>query len=247
MTARQLRFQPGGRMVLLVLLVLPVLLWLGTWQLERAEEKRRYESAYLELQGMLPVVPPVDSAGIAFSRVKLIGHYDSSRQVLLDNQVSSGRVGYWVITRFQAEDGRSWLVNRGWVAAPGRREQLPDVRVSEQPGELVAVIWPDTGLVPLLKQELWPAGWPKRVQRLDIHTLGPLLGSEAVEMRAEAGQPGVLEAAPLLIPVTHEKHTGYAVQWFLLAGVLLVGFVLYGISMSTRRKRETGSDDGRED
>jgi len=247
MTEHQRRFQPGNRMVLLVVLVLPILLWLGNWQLDRAEEKRRYEITYLERQGMLPIVPPADPAAIAFSRLKLSGHYDTSRQVLLDNQVSAGRVGYWVITRFQTQDGRSWLVNRGWAAAPERRDELPDIQVSEQPCELVAVVWPDTGLVPLLEEDRWEEDWPKRIQRLDVHTLGPLLHSQAVELRLEAGQPGVLEAAPLLIPVSHEKHTGYAVQWFLLAGVLLVGFVFYGFTMTARRERATGSDDGRTD
>lgn len=234
-------------MVVLVMVMLPALLWLGSWQLERAEEKRRYEMAYLELQGMLPAVPPADPATVPFSRLKLTGRYNANRQVLLDNQVSDGRVGYWVITPFQAEDGRSWLVNRGWLAAPERRDQLPEIPVSEKTGELVAVVWPDTGLLPLLEEEHWQQGWPKRIQRLDVRALGLLLGSEAIELRLEAGQPGVLEAAPLLIPVSYKKHTGYAVQWFLLAGVLLVGFVIYGFTMTARRERATGSGDGRTD
>lgn len=247
MTDRHWRFQPGGRMVLLVLLVLPLLLWLGSWQLDRAQEKRHYEMAYLELQGMLPVVAPADPAKTPFSRLKFSGRYDTTRQVLLDNQVSDGRVGYWVITPFRDDDGRNWLVNRGWVAAPERRDQLPDIAVSELPCELVAVVWPDTGLMPLLQQDPLQQDWPKRVQRLDLRVLGPLLDSEVVEMRLEAGQPGVLEAAPLLIPVSHRKHTGYAVQWFALAGVLLVGFVVYGFTMAARRGRATGSGDGRKD
>lgn len=240
--ARVTRWRPGWRMTLLVLAVLPILIRLGTWQLDRAEEKRAYENAYLERQGMLPVAPPRQDMAAAFSRVKLEGRFDSEQQFLLDNQVRDGRVGYWVINAFHASDGRTWLVNRGWIAAGTDRSKLPDIRPGDGPVEVVVVVWPDTGLLPLLKEDPWDDAWPKRVQRPNVARMAALVGAAAVELRLEAGQPGVLSAAPLLMVVPSVKHTGYAVQWFALAGVLCISFIIYGFVMAARQARPEGPE-----
>ena len=51
------RFRPGWKMTLFTALLLPLVLSLGIWQLGRAEEKREFESAYLDRIGALAVVP----------------------------------------------------------------------------------------------------------------------------------------------------------------------------------------------
>jgi surfeit locus 1 family protein len=55
-------------------------------------------------------------------------------------------------------------------------------------------------------------------------------GAEPVEIRLEAGQPGVFAAAPVDVDFAPERHRGYAVQWFGLAGVLLTGYLIFGFS-----------------
>lgn len=235
-------FQPGRRMVVLLLIGLPLLLSLGCWQLQRAEEKRRFEVDYLESLSRLPTDPAAGSDQQPFTRLRLRGHYDSERQFLIDNQIRDGQVGYWVVTPFHGEDGRSWLVNRGWIAAAERRERLPDISVEAGPQQIVAVVWPDTGLIPALAAEQWSLDWPLRIQRLDVLNMARLVDSEPLQLRLEAGQPGVLEPAPLLISVTASKHIGYAVQWFAFAAVLAVGFLIYGFTMPKRRARLRGSE-----
>ena len=218
------------------------MLTLGNWQLDRAAEKRAFESAYLERQSMLPRPPPADGQPEAFTRLRLRGRYDLQRHFLVDNQILNGQVGYWVVTPFQEANGRRWLINRGWLAAPQSREQLPEIPVDSELTALVAVVWPDTGLVPLLAEERWSDRWPLRVQRLDVSTMAPLVDAEPLELRLESAQPGVLAPAPMLISVTASKHTGYAVQWFAFAVVLVVGFFVYGFTIPRRRERSTGTE-----
>lgn len=237
-----MKFQPGYRMVVLLLVGLPVLLTLGNWQLGRAEEKRQFESAYLERQSMLPRPPPAAGLPESFTRLRLRGRYDPDQHFLIDNQIFDGQVGYWVVTPFREANGRRWLINRGWIAAPQSREQLPEIAVVAEPTELVAVVWPDTGLVPLLAEERWSKRWPLRIQRLDVSAMAPLVGAQPLELRLEAAQPGVFTPAPMLLSVTASKHTGYAVQWFAFAGVLVVGFFVYGFTMPKRRERSTGTE-----
>src|SRR5690606_42085213 len=60
------------------------------------------------------------------------GSCQAERQWLLDNRTYRGRVGYEVVSLFRLESGAgALLVNRGWIAAPARREMLPEVPVPQ--------------------------------------------------------------------------------------------------------------------
>jgi surfeit locus 1 family protein len=218
-------------MTAFLLVMLPVTVALGSWQLDREADKLALQTAYYERLGGLPMTAPQRLEGLDFARVRLTGRYLPGRHYLVDNRTDRGRSGYWVVTVFEGTDGRRWLVNRGWVAAPSRREQLPEVPTPDALQTLIGVVWPDTGLPPLLADDPWPETWPRRVQRLDIARMAGLDGgTEPVEVRLEAGQPGVFSAAPVDVDFAPERHRGYAVQWFSLAGVLLMGYLIFGFS-----------------
>ncbi len=224
-------------MTVAVALLLPVLVGLGFWQLDRAAEKRGYETAYLEHLGALPVAPPASLQDAGFLRVRLEGSYEVGKYYLLDNRIRSGRPGYWVIARFAADDGRVYLVNRGWIAAPFNRDRFPAVATPRGHVRITGVVWPNMGLPPLLAADPWPDGWPIRVQRLDVARMAARSTAVVpVEIRLESGQPGVLVAAPVDADFHPERHTGYAVQWFAMAAALLVLYVVFGLK---RRGEET--------
>ena len=116
------------------LCLLPLLLNLGVWQLNRADEKR----ALLQLQGrqqgaetlVLSSTPPDFSETLLYQPIKALGRYDSDRQFLLDNQVNKGKAGYFVLTPFRLREGNTAvLVNRGWIPLGKNRADLPDIRV----------------------------------------------------------------------------------------------------------------------
>ncbi|MEQ8858226.1 MAG: SURF1 family protein [Pseudomonadales bacterium] len=225
-------------MTLFVVGMLPVLVGLGFWQLERAAEKHAYQARYFDRVGMLPRVPPqANGTDSAFLRVRLLGHYESGRHYLVDNRPRDGRPGYWVVSLFAGSDGRRYLVNRGWLAAPPSRDELPDVPTPTGAVTLVGVIWPDTGLTPLLAEDPWTRDWPRRVQRLDVQRMARQgEGAVAMEIRLEPGEPGVFAAVPVDAAFLPERHEGYAAQWFALAGVLVVGFVIFGLRRAPGRR-----------
>lgn len=219
-------------MTIAVVVLLPVTIGLGVWQLQRAAEKRGYEQLFVERMSARPVPAPADlgeGEAAAFLRLRLVGEFDSGRYFLLDNQLDAGRPGYWVIASFHADDGRRWLVNRGWIAAPPQRELLP--AVPEQAGrvEIVGAVWPDSGLGPLLAEDPWQGPWPLRVQRLNVTRMARRLENAVPrEIRLEAGQPGVLKAPSLRTRFDAQRHTGYALQWFGLAAALVAGYTIFG-------------------
>ena len=220
--------KPLLRMTVLVAVTLPALIALGWWQLERGELKRTLEMAYMEQLTQLPVRASSIGALQSFSRVRLIGRY-AQEIYLVDNQVHDGVVGYWVVQAFDEDGGHRYLVNRGFVPGMPRRDELPDITTPNGVVDVVGMRWPDLGLVPVLEADSWQAGWPKRVQRLDVERLASTVGARDAEIRLEPGQAGVLVAAPFAAVLSDAKHLGYAATWFGLALVVFVGYVVFAL------------------
>jgi cytochrome oxidase assembly protein ShyY1 len=221
-------------MTLFVACFLPLTISLGLWQLRRAEEKESLAVRFIESQAELPVVADADAPDLPpFTRVRLRGRFDPERYVLVDNRTRAGRVGYEVIALFETDGGRSYFLNRGWVAAPARRDELPHVAVPEGRTSVTGTIWRDLGLGFGRADVEAAGGWPLRVQHFEPRTVaGWIEGAVPVEIRLDPGMPGALETryqAPLFQP---ERHRGYAVQWFGLAIALVLLYVHFGFRRS---------------
>ena len=213
---------------LLGVLLLPVLVGLGIWQLDRAEQKKLLIQQREAQVGYLSQLPPTLIA--SGTGVRLAGEFDAQRWFLLDNRVREGRVGYEVLVLFYpAEGGEVLLINLGWIAADVDRAILPKVLLPSGPLVLRGhLVQPSDGLQ--LAADSWALSWPKRIQQIDI----PRLQSHLQQML----YPAVLQVAEPLIPelkvgwsvvnMPPEKHLGYALQWFALAFVLAIGMVWLG-------------------
>ena len=223
------RFRPGWKITLFTVILLPTVIALGFWQLSRGAEKRAMEMDYLTQLTALPVPAAALDPAQRFQRIKLTGRF-SEEMFLVDNQIHQGRTGYWIVQVFDNADGARYLVNRGFVAGAPTRDRLPEVAVPQGVVELIGTVWPFTGLIPVLDEDLWPENWPKRVQRLDVERMSAAVGAVPFEIRLEPGQPGVAQAAPFAQVLSDAKHLGYAATWFGLALALLAGFLVVGFA-----------------
>lgn len=87
------------RTTLLVALLLPALVGLGCWQLDREGEKRELLARFEARQVAAPVaindaLAARTPADLAYLPVRLRGRYLAERYLLLDNRVQDGRFGY---------------------------------------------------------------------------------------------------------------------------------------------------------
>lgn len=213
--------------VLFTVAITVTLIKLGLWQLSRAEEKsvlsdllmQRSEMAYLRIDH-LPPDP-------RWYRLTLRGQFDVSHPILLDNQVKDGKVGYQLYVPFEGQ-GRYFLVNLGWVAAPLYREVLPDVSALlderfEKPLTISGVVDLPSSLMTLGEESLfW--GYPLRVQQIDLARLSQQLERSLLPWVLQLDSTHALALPRLWQPVVMgaEKHYGYAFQWFLLAFSTLI-------------------------
>ncbi len=236
-------FRPVLAASLAVILLLPVLVGLGVWQVKRGQEKARLltEAALAQEQVPLDLAQVGQLDAIAdHRRVVVRGVFLADRQGLLDNQVRDGRVGYDVLTPLRVE-GRPGvlLVDRGWLPRGGRRSDVP---IWQTPGGQVVLIGylhrpADVPLVTGDVSESFGSLWV--TAEIDPAPLGRFLGMSV--------QPRVLRLAPEsdhgfrrdwpVVAMTPQRHYGYAVQWFGLAGALLGIYLVTGL----RRARSTST------
>lgn len=110
------RFAPGWPTTLFVVFFLPLLLGLGSWQMQRAEEKRELQSLIDLGQAQLPTSLRSVQAepSMHWRPVRLQGSFDAERVWLLDNRTRGGQAGVEVLQLFSDQSGQELVVNRGW-------------------------------------------------------------------------------------------------------------------------------------
>lgn len=219
------------------LCILPLLVGLGIWQFNRAEEKRMLIASRQKGEASASVilngVVPSDWQAILYKNAEMKGRYDVAHQYLLDNQIYRGKAGYFVLTPFAIEGTeKSVLVNRGWLPLGTTREDIPDIRINDSPVKISGRInrFPSVGLK-LSGAEIPTKTWPAMLQVVDVDVisrqLGYVLMPFQIELDKSAANGYVREwKETALMPP--EKHVAYAVQWFLLAITLTFLLIKYG-------------------
>jgi surfeit locus 1 family protein len=226
------RFMPRPFTTVLTIALIALLIFLGRWQLQRADEKRALFDSFAAGADATRQIDGRTPALRRYQHVEALGHYDQSRQILIDNMVSGGRAGYFVITPFALAGGGWVLVNRGWVPLGASRAERPAIPVADDARRLRgrADHMPSPGIQLGAKEELAPpfpvvAAFPSRadIARL-LHETSWTAATDLVLL--DPGEPDgyVRDWSPPGFPPM--RHIGYAVQWFALALTLAVIYVV---------------------
>lgn len=223
-----MEFRPGLWPTLITLLLFGILLSLGFWQLDRADQKRALLAEYRSgaTTELLKIDAGLDGvAGLQYQSASASGRYDGMHQFLLDNRVHNGMAGYEVLTPLKLDDSVAVLVNRGWIPLGGSRETLPAVPVDGNPRTVVGRIRDVSQKGFSLGQEQPRSGWPYRILRADIPRLAKELGYRLLplELLLDPSQPdGYVREWHPVMTFGPERNVGYAVQWFALAVTLMI-------------------------
>lgn len=243
--ATRRRFRPRLVPTLATIVLLPILVSLGFWQLDRADTKRarleRFEAGSQVIGLDTPSSVQQIGALEQFQRVRLSGRFDGDRQFLLDNMTDGGAAGYHVLTPFRTTGSDSVvLVDRGWLRKDFGATELPDIDVGDDDRFIIGRVsrLPRPGLE--LEAAAAPVGnWPVIVQFPDSSAISVLLGEEILDplllLSPEADDGFVREWRPDSVSV--DRHMGYALQWFAMAATLAVIYLVVNL------KKETRSDD----
>ena len=228
--ANKLQFKFDWKTSALILLLLPLLVSLGFWQLDRADEKARLQALFDKRQASAAIA--IDQLNVdddlRYQPVKLIGEFANDKSLFLDNRIYQGQFGYEVVTPFNVSNRElTVLVNRGWVKGDISRRSLPDVVGVPANVEILGQVYVPQGDMLVLEHSS-SEGWPKVTQSLNIEALAPDFDTALFpfSVRLNEGAVGFLASNWNVINLQPEKHVGYAFQWFAMSFTLLIiGFL----------------------
>ncbi|HMA11472.1 MAG TPA: SURF1 family protein [Steroidobacteraceae bacterium] len=221
--------------MLLVLLAVPAFVALGFWQWHRGEYRSQVWADFARAD-----LPAIDANAAAlerlprFTRVRVAGEFDATRQVLLDNISRESGPGYEVLTLLRLADGSYLMVNRGWVPFSGYRDRLPDVGLAAAGEQRISgrlSTLPVAGIAAGRSAPAEEGAWPRVTSfpgQQDLqHLWGVKLLAPVLLLDAGSG-PGYRRdwKPPGISP---DRNFSYAIQWWsfaLLAVAMFIGLNL---------------------
>lgn len=212
---------------------------LTRWQLDRAEQKTQLlarEASRAELS-LATLAAPFDLPQPITARGRWLGDF----QLLLDNRIREHRPGVFVLTPFELDDGRIFVVNRGWAPWPERSAALPDPRPpADTAVEIRGVLAdaPGVGARMGAADSDPGAGWPRLQVWFDPAPVAAEVGASIPQavIRLAPDDPGHLTGdAWQLVTFGPERHRGYALTWASIAFV--VGLIWLTLSFRQFRAK----------
>lgn len=206
-----------------------ILIWLGSWQLQRLTWK---QEVLARIEGMIHSAPASLPTEFVkgprlewqFAPVKISGRFTGEELHVLASTREAGAI-YRIITAFETTDGRRILVDRGYVGTTRKDAHRPAVDAVI----IGNIHYPDEvdSFTPEVDQKgkIWFAR--------DVAAMSEVLKTEellvVLRETSEADSPVV--PLPLVTAGIPNNHLNYAITWFLFAVVWLgmTGYWLWRI------------------
>ncbi|MFG2331424.1 SURF1 family protein [Streptomyces sp. NPDC048604] len=223
-------------LTLVALLLIPVMIKLGFWQFHRHERRVAQNALIADNLKAKPV--PVETLtspghtvprGDYWRKVTATGTFDTAHEVVVRRRTNADEnVGMLVLTPLVLKDGRAVLVNRGWVPAAPDQKAYPEVPPA--PGGEVTIAGrlkadETTGASGIKDLRGLP---DRQVMLINSAQQAELIGATVLGGYVE--QTGPVTESPEQIPEPdHDSigaHMAYAVQWWLFASGVPVGWVI---------------------
>ena len=220
----------------LIVATLALLISLGFWQLDRANEKRAIEDQIANANSFdVELVTSVEFLkDREYYHVRLQGSYVGDKQFVYDNQIVDQVSGYYVLTPLVLKgDSKAVLINRGFIPWNGRRDKLADIDISEKLTEVKVQISKPVKRMELEASEI--AGeFPVLIQALDLDDMSTIAALDFINvvglLSPESENGFVRQWEPYTGSI--ERHIGYTIQWFLMA--LVLAFI--GIRLALKQR-----------
>ena len=229
------KFNPGIRITIFFVFFAILFFSLGLWQIERGQAKTTILAEFEDNLSKTPTY--LNQEPKRWDRVYVKGKWDSSKQILVDNVINRGVVGYKVLTPLRIiETNQLILVDRGWIKQNKFRDILPNIELVDGDEVVSGILeYPELGLV--LSEDLISKEWPKVSQTKNLEVIS--------KEYDEFIYPMILLADPILknsleyikitpTNMTPTKHYGYSAQWFLMFLVLCLMYLWYGFKKNEK-------------
>lgn len=227
------RFRPGIPLTLLTIAGFAVLLALGTWQLQRLQWKTALIAEISE--GLQADATPIGAEDLApFRPVVAQGRLRSEPVLFQGSYARASQPGVMLTSVFETEDGRQWLVERGWIPESATEDARAGFFGVDGKLAIEAITRPLKRVGPFTPASDFASN---RIYAEDRDELNSALGLDleplvlVLTSDLPAGPPW--DGLPRLSPPEPDlpnNHLGYVVTWYGLAAALLGVYIAFGLA-----------------
>ncbi|MGR6321660.1 SURF1 family protein [Micromonospora soli] len=241
----------------LTLVAAALMVFLGNWQLDRYHGRTAINERIDAGSTMTPaplrdaLPAPTGGAGstgpapadrVTWTKVTATGRYDSANIVLVRGRTVDSEVGFEVLTPLVLADGSAVLVDRGWIPT------VPGGGATTQPAVPAAPTGNVTVTGRVVSSESGGGAVDRRDGKLETRRISIPRIAKQLPYPVAGGyvlldqQAPAADAAFQAVPIGHTnnwQNFGYVVQWWLFAGMSLVG---YGWVARREARRMAGLD-----
>jgi cytochrome oxidase assembly protein ShyY1 len=249
-----MRFRFQFRLIPFIAALLVALLGiaLGNWQQGRAAQKLAVQEKLNAFALGVPVAlgPAITPASrLEYRRVTVTGEFVAGWPLFLANRPMMGRSGYYLVMPFKIADSSTHvLVMRGWLPREAEYGKLPAFQTPSGTVKIEGIVSGSAGhvmeigkgaeLAPrAIVQNLDPQAVAQasglKLQPFFVQQTGPDLPGETLLRAWPAPSSGI------------DKHRGYAFQWYALAAMAVLFFVVTGFRSGAKQGDARKNDAGR--
>lgn len=223
--------------------------FLSNWQFDR-NESRAEQIALVEQNYDAAPMPLADAiaADGAFDRsdewhpVLLHGEYLTDDQVLVRNRPHGGTSAFEVLVPFRDDDGRVFVVDRGWVAPA--EDSTPDTVPEPPSGSVDVIVRLRPGEALPMSGRSAPEG---QLPTIHLESIADMVDGDVIT--SAYGRMVSEDPAADVVPGGFESptedpgpHLSYAIQWILFA---IMGFIFIGYMIRTEIQKHREEVEGR--
>jgi len=199
--------------------------FLSSWQFHRYHFKQNLIATYQQRLTAAPIpFIQLPNSNLEFRRVEVTGLYLHNLTLFIQNQFYRGQVGYEVITPLKIlGDKKLLLIDRGWV--------------KNIPFDTLTMMQHIMGYVKLINESQFILGknitntshFPLMMQKIDIN--------ELQQLTKQSFYPFIIRLDPkaangfirdwTINTVAPQQHLSYAIQWLVMAVILLVASLYF--------------------
>lgn len=221
--------------------------FLSNWQLDRGKQAVAYNALLhtnfsatpVPLDQALPSLTKFDGDRL-WKRVKVTGTYDAAGQLFVRNRPLGSNTGFEVLTPLRLANGRTFIVDRGWVGARNSDTNYPASEPQPPHGTVTVVARLRAaepqfgGITPIRNQ----------IQTIDLTQVKSKVGGQLylgayglLDYQTPAASTALKAVVTTAPTVDEGLHWSYMIQWIIFA---LVGFfaLAYGVRTEFRRVNE---------
>jgi cytochrome oxidase assembly protein ShyY1 len=228
---------------------------LGNWQQGRAAQKLAVQEKLAALAAEAPVVlgsALTGAAPLEYRRVTVTGEFVADWPLFLANRPMAGRPGYYLVMPFKIAGSHIHvLVMRGWLPRAAEYGKLPAFDTPSGTVTIEGIVVASAGHVMDLGESA-PLAPKAIVQNIDPERAAQATGlvlQPFFVQQTGPHQPGEVDGMLLRVwpsPSSGiDKHRGYAFQWYALAAMAVLFFVITGFRSGSRQAeagtREAGT------